>query len=250
MFRSFIYLDEDKMYTYMRQIKVKSLFSPSEMKQKKSASLSVMAGPLAVTGEAETNTSGNYEQDVSIDYDHFELALSQMEGEDYFDSVLNAYDFSNMPPMRLARVCSSFHVPEEFDMINMTERFKPMLMEQIPTNSTSEQLALEDFIGKASADIPILFELDNITVACKLNAKYLWEEYASLEDYAEQDVYMLIKIVGVVRKKRIVIFDPYKDFIHAPRAFRRQTTVGNANGMNKIEIDGPVLKAEVIAIYK
>ena len=88
-------------------------------------------------------------------------------------------------------------------------------------------------------------------ISGKLNAKYLLEDYAVLEDYAEQDVFILCKVVGVIRKTEVEIFDPLKDFIRLPRAMRRSLEKdASTAGLEKIKIQGPVLKVEVIAIYK
>lgn len=126
-----------------------------------------------------------------------------------------------------------------------------MFIGQIETESDSEQEALETFLGKASADIPIIVDYDDIMISGKLNAKYLLEDYAVLEDYAEQDVFILCKVVGVIRKTEVEIFDPLKDFIRLPRAMRRSLEKdASTAGLEKIKIQGPVLKVEVIAIYK
>ena len=127
----------------------------------------------------------------------------------------------------------------------------PMLMGQIETKSTGEYEALEGILGKASADIPFVIELDDVTVSGRLNAKYLHEEYSTLEEYADQDVYMLCKVIGMVRRNTVEIFDPLKDFVRLPRSLRRQIiTDDNSLGIDKISVEGPVLKVEVIAIYK
>ena len=232
MFRSFIYLDEDKLYTYKRQIDGKNDVQPKAVSQKKTAGFSAAVSGFGLNGATETSIDGEFEKDVSFDYDRFELDLSRLEGEDYFDCVLNAeYDLT--------------------DAVNLIDQFMPMLMGQIETKSAGEQEALEGILGKASADIPFIIECDDVTISGKLNAKYLREEYASLEDYADQDVYMLCKVVGMVRKDMVEIFDPLKDFIRLPRTMRRQMTAnGKSVGLDKISIEGPVLKVEVIAIYK
>lgn len=252
MFRSFIYLDEDKLYTYKRQIDGKNTAQPKAVSQKKSAGFSAAMSGFGVNGAMETSIDGEFERDVSFDYDHFELNLAKLEGEDYFDCVLNdEYDLTTIPAMKLLRICSGFEIPEAFDVINLIDQFKPMLMGQIETKSAGEQEALEGFLGNASADIPFVIECDDVTISGKLNAKYLCEEHASLEDYADQDVYILCKVVGMVRKDTVEIFDPLKDFIRLPRAMRRQMTAnGNPVELDKISVEGPVLKVEVIAIYK
>lgn len=252
MFRSFIYLDEDKLYTYKRQIDGKNLPQPKSISKKKTAGFSAGANVFGLNGAMETSVDGEYQRDVSFDYDCFEHELSKLDGDDYFDCVLNGeYDLRTVPAMSLVRICSGFEIPESFDAINLMNSFLPMLMGQIETKTAGEQEALEAFLGNASADIPFVIELDDVTVSGKLNAKCLCEEYANLEDYAEQDVYLLCKVVGMVRKDMVEIFDPMKDFIRLPRATRRQMeSNGSDTGLQKIQVEGPVLKVEVVAIYK
>ena len=108
---------------------------------------------------------------------------------------------------------------------------------------------MEAFLGKASADIPIVMGDDELTIASKLSMGNLEEEYAELEEYNEQEVYMLCKVVGIMQKDKVEIFNPLKDFIKLPRAVRRGMD-SDTQGMETILVDGPVLKVEVIAIYK
>ena len=252
MFRSFIYLDEDKLYTYKRQIDGENIAQPKAIFKKKTAGFSAGVNGFGVNGATETSIDGEFEKDVSFDYDCFELDLSRLEGEDYFDCVLNGdYDLTTIPSMKLVRICRGFEIPEEFDAVNLLDQFMPMLMGQIETKSAGEQEALESILGKASADIPFVIEYDDFTISGKLNAKYLREEYTNLEDYIDQEAYLLCKVVGMVRKDIVEIFDPLKDFIRLSRVMRRQMTGSETSiGLDKISVEGPVLKVEVIAIYK
>lgn len=250
MFRSFIYLDTDKMYTYKRQIDG-SCKQSTAMTQKHSAGLAATIKNISLNAATETNITHEFINDISIDYDHFEIDLTAMDGSDYFDCAVSDYDMLTIPAMKIIRLCNGFTIPEAFDVVNLIDIFKPMLMGGIETSSSGERAALESILGKASADIPILIECDDITVSGKLNAKYLLEEYASLEEYADQDVYLLCKVVGVARKDNVVFFDPLKDFIRLPRMARRQMEQdGESMGMEKISVPGPILKVEIIAIYK
>lgn len=60
---------------------------------------------------------------------------------------------------------------------------------------------------------------------------------------------MLCKVVGKMQKSQFEIFNPLKDFIKLPRAARRSMD-SNSGEVEPIIINGPVLKVEVIAIYK
>lgn len=253
MFRSFIYLDEDKLYTYKRQIEGKNNPQPKAVSQKKTAGFSAGMSGFGLNGATETSIDSEYAKDVSFDYDRFELDLSNLDGEDYFDCVLNDdYDPTTIPSMKLMRLCSGFEVPEGFDLINIADKFMPLLMGQVATKTESEQEILTAVLSRASADIPIVIDCGDFKIAAKLNAKFLQEEYSALEEYEEQEVYLLCKVVGMMRKNQVEIFDPMKDFIHLPRQARRNvdTTKANTTGIQKIVIDGPILKVEVIAIYK
>lgn len=252
MFRSFIYLDEEKLYTYKRQNDGHNSPQPKAISKRNTAGFTACIKGIGVNGATETNIDGEFEKDISFDYDRFELDLAALEGEDYFDFVLNGdYDITTIPAMKLMRICSSFEIPEAFDAVNLIDQFKPMLIGQIETKTAGEQVAVEGVLGKASADIPFVIECDEVAISGKLNSKYLLEEYANLEEYSDQDVYMLCKVVGMIRKGIVEIFDPLKDFIRLPRTMRRQmASNGSSVGIETISVEGPVLKVEVIAIYK
>ena len=109
---------------------------------------------------------------------------------------------------------------------------------------------MEAFLGKASADIPILIYEDEIIISGRLSTENLRETYAELEEYSEQTVFILCKVIGVVDKERVEIFNPLKDFIKLPRAIRRGMGESSKDGLEIIMVDGPVLKVEIIGIYK
>lgn len=55
MFRSFIYLDEDKLYTYKRQIDGKNDVQPKAVSQKKTAGFSAAVSGFGLNGATETS---------------------------------------------------------------------------------------------------------------------------------------------------------------------------------------------------
>lgn len=108
---------------------------------------------------------------------------------------------------------------------------------------------MEAFLGKAAADIPIVTECGEFILSGKLSTLSLVEEYEQLEDYAEEEVYILCRVVGKIQKEKVEIFNLRRDFIKLPRAVRRGADINN-DELQSIIIDGPVLKIEVLAIYK
>lgn len=204
---------------------------------------------LGVNAGTETEEKREFVKDITKDYDRFEKKLDELGGTEYFDLVLEDYDLNTVPNMSIVRLNGSFEIPEQFDMFNLAQNFMPLLKSQIQTSSQDEKELMETFLGNASADIPIVMESEELIVSSKLSTSFLEEEYAQLEEYSEQEVYMLCKVVGKMQKNQVEIFDPLKDFIKLPRAVRRSMDF-NSGGVEPIIIDGPVLKVEVIAIYK
>ena len=249
MFRSFIYLDQEKMYSYLRQIDVDYAYQPVELSKKKTRGGSFGTDVLGVNAGIEIEEKREVTKDVIKDYDQFEKKLEELSGSEYFDLVLDDYDINTVPRMSIIRVNGSFEIPKEFDMFNVAQKFMPLITSQIETTSDNERELMEAFLGKASADIPIVMEDDELTIASKLSMGNLEEEYAELEEYNEQEVYMLCKVVGIMQKDKVEIFNPLKDFIKLPRAVRRGMD-SDTQSMETILVDGPVLKVEVIAIYK
>jgi len=250
MFRSFIYLDSKKMYSYFRQID--SLYVNNVKKtisKKKTRTGSLEIGPVGLNSGVETKEQMEVTEDIANDYNVFEKKLEALQGEEYFDFVLNDYDIKTVPNMSIIRLNGSIEIPEQFDIFNMAQNFMPLIMNQIETDSNDEKELMEAFFGKASADIPIVMDDEEISVAGKLNISYLEEEYAELEEYIEQEVYILCKVIGKINREKVEIFNPLKDFIKLPRAIRRSMD-SDSEGLESIEIEGPVLKVEIIAIYK
>ena len=249
MFRSFIYLNEEKMYSYLRQIDKEFANQPTEVSKRKTREGTIGNGLLGVNAGTETEEKRELVKDITKDYDRFEKKLDELDGTEYFDLVLKDYDLNTVPNMSIIRVNGSFEIPEQFDMFNLAQNFMPLFKSQIQTSSQDEKELMETFLGNASADIPIVMESDDLIVSSKLSTSFLEEEYAQLEEYSEQEIYMLCKVVGKMQKKQVEIFNPLKDFIKFPRAVRRGMDSSNKE-LEPIIIDGPVLKVEVIAIYK
>lgn len=252
MFRTFIYVDKEKLYSYMRQTGVVSLSEPKSGASKGQVSATIPFANLA--GSYEKRIDVEYVKDLGVDFDHFECALAKRLGDDYFDFVMSSnYDINTVPSMSILRFNSPFSIPEKFDIINVTEQLRPILLETLGADIEKKQdkELLEYYLGNASADIPIIMDLEDIRVSANLHTSNLLERYTELEEYEEQNVHVLCKVIGRRTTDTVQIFDPLKDFIHLNRAMRRSKGFNDDNkAFDKISIEGPVLKVEVIAMYK
>ena len=65
MFRSFIYLDEDKLYTYKRQIDGKNDIQPKAVSRKKTAGFSAAISGFGLNRTTETNVNGEFEKTLT-----------------------------------------------------------------------------------------------------------------------------------------------------------------------------------------
>ena len=186
------------------------------------------------------------------EYDNFEKALEDLDGEEYFDCVLKDYDISTVSAMNLARLSGCITIPESFDVVNLIGLFKPLLLKMVDDRIEDDKVeSVRNILSSAKADIPIIIEDNDIAIVSKLKSNFLREDIESLEDYAEQEVFLLCKVIGRIDTKNIEIFDPLKDFIKLPRQARKAVEKDMAKtNLKKIYVEGPVLRAEIIAIYK
>lgn len=252
MFRSFIYLDENKLYNYKRLIEG-NCTQAKTVNQKKTKSASAGISKASFSYSNEENRVTEIEKDPFWDYDRFELALNDLSEQDFFDFVMNedSYDILSVPAMKILKLASTIEIPEEFDVLQLLDSFKPYLIDSvIETKSSNDQQILNSVFGNAKADIPIILDCDGLSVVGRLNTEHLLEDYTMLEDYTEQDVTALCKVVGVSKQERVPIFNPLKDFIKLNRAMRRSGNFDSVEGLDPIVIDGPVVKVEIIALYK
>ena len=252
MFRSFIYLDEDKLYAYKKLID-NGIVHPSSISSKKTKSASAGTKNASVSYVNEEETVIDVEKDPFGDYDRFELALAELEGEDFFDLVMNEdqYHLLSMPQMKIIKLMGTIEVPEEFDLLNLIESYKPLLIESMIGNDADDgTLFAKAVFSNTTADIPIVVDYGDVTVVGRLNTKWLCEDYTALEEYSEQEVVLLCKVIGINSRDRVTIFNPLKDFIKLNRAMRRSGTFESGQGFDPITVSGPVIKVEFIALYK
>ncbi|CAM4015345.1 DUF6414 family protein [Saccharibacillus endophyticus] len=253
MFRSFIYVNTEKVYEYYSlldpSIKEKAISKEKSTTNKAEISKS----PIGFEHSKTETMKSEVSQYFLLDYNNFERALTKLNGENYFDLVDsdNDYDISTIPQSSIGKIQNNFCVPEEFDYIELTNLFKPLLKQSLNIEE-SEQELYDAFLGDTKADIPILIKHEDSTVFGTLDTRYLNEPYNQLEEYTTDEVTILFKAVSHNSSDKIKIFDPFKDFIKFNRAMRRSMDIESSytKEFSPIIVDGPVVKVEILAIYK
>lgn len=71
-----------------------------------------------------------------------------------------------------------------------------------------------------------------------------------LKNIVSKRLFFLCRVEGFSNKKDVTIFNPARDFIKLNRTVRRAAKLEDNEELNPIIIEGPVLKVEVIAVYK
>lgn len=251
MFRSFIYLDEEKVNSYKSILENSLSSSTKSISRTKRKSVGVGTKDTINAQYSDEKTYiEEIKEDYSFAYNEFEELLIKHESEDFFDFVINGdtYDLSTLPSMSIIKIKGYMEIPESFDMLNVIEQFKPYLLSSLDDEENGD--IIKKVFDNTSADIPVLIDSGGILISGKLNTNYLKEEYTSLEDYEEQEVVFLCKVEGMVNREQVTIFNPARDFIKLNRAMRRAANFESDETLVPIMVDGPILKVEIIAVYK
>lgn len=246
-FRTFLYLDSEKVAVYSSIIHAPA----GQAASRKSLMGTLNVGVAKVKGSIESSEPGTFEINPAVLYDAFELALQERAKDDFFDCTYNDIDISTLPQMSIARCEGSIEIPENFDMFAMISEYLPHLsslgIASLDGDPATNEFALS-FFKKTNADIPILIRGNDILVASKLKSNsFVDANYQTLEDFEDEELFVLFKVHSIARKESTVIFDPAKDFLKLNRSLRR--SMKNTDGLEPITVNEPVLKAEIIAIY-
>lgn len=242
MFRNFIYLNEDALRSYADQLEI----GKGKMAAKK-INIGAKAGPVKADAEFEP-----HERSASLAslYNEFEKAL-ESQTDEYFDFLTGNPDPSTLPPMSIVRFRGTAEVPESFDVIATMRQYTPMLddagMLELKDSGVPKKFLLNLF-AKKDACAPLVMEGLGITVFSKIEmARFSNDDMSLLEELESEEVVFLFKVLSYCGGEQVVVYDPLRDFMKLGRAARRG--MKRTSGLEEIEIVGPVIKGELIAIY-
>lgn len=253
MFRSFIYVNTEKVYEYysLLDASIKEKITTKEKSITNKTGFS--KAPIGFERSKTETMKSEVSQYFLYDYNKFEKELMKLlDGEYYFDLIENGkYDISTLPQASIGKIQNNFYVPEGFDYIELTNLYKPLLKSSLNIEE-SEQGLYDAFLADTKADIPILMEYEDRRIFGTLDTRYLNESYNQLEEYETDEVTVLFKVVSHKLSESVKIFDPFKDFIKLNRAMRRRVDLKDSytEEFSPIIVNGPIVKVEILAIYK
>lgn len=254
MFRTLIYFDNKKITEYKslierkKAVAVKSVKISNEKVGK--AHVSILSGGIAGKSELDGEILDNY----LLDCEEFENLL--IDRDDYYDFTDASFDIETVPRSSIIRFDCTFNIPSEFDILDLINQFKPMLVNSIDTKSDEESEMIRALLGKESTKIPIFIEneqdFSNRLGFAKINSNYLCCDINSLEDFENETVTIIAKYISKkdVNNTPVVIYDVMKDLFSMGRAIRRQLPSSQIDGINNISISENFMTLEVLAIYQ
>lgn len=215
------------------------------------AKVSVLSGGINGSNEME----GEILENLILDCNEFEELLESNSKDNYFDFLASDCDAETISRTSIIRFEGDFRIPTEFDMMDLINKFKPMLTSSMNLQNVQEEEIFNSIFTKESTKIPAFLDCDYFEKRvgfAKLNSNNLCYELEHLEDFEDEDVTIIAKVLSRknVTDKPIVVFDVMKDLFSLSRGIRRQIGEQEIEGIQSIRSDKNILILEILAIYQ
>lgn len=189
----------------------------------------------------------------NILYDCFEFEKKLVGRDDFYDFTQSSdYDITTVPRGCIVKVDSFAYVPEGFDMMQLIDRFKPLVMDTVETDAmdNSSKVALRTFLGSAKATkIPLVLEAEESLLVAKINQENLLCEYEEIEEWEEEQITILARVSSGTIKPSKAYYDPLKDFMSLNRMMRK--SIGDRGDVLKqLFLDQEYRSIDILAVYR
>lgn len=266
MLKDFIYFNEDLINKYGCQVSDDFMYEFDKIKVGNTKGGGFSGGFKGLVSlDANTGGSkeleGNIIKNVSTIYSKFEGALNERRGEVYFDFLdmkeTDFYDDLTLVGRNLVTVEGKFMIPNDFDIMDITQQYKHMILEEsLMDTSEEDEFIKKVFIDQEHIIVPIKLKLGDheVNAFSKIRTDFLLTEYDDIDEYENEDLVFTFKSNGfkkVIKPK--IVYDVNKDFIKYPRAIRREfikEKKSSIDGFNNIYMEEDYLDIEIITIYK
>lgn len=250
IFGNVIYYDDKKISEYcsvilgQQSLKVKEC----EVLSDKSAKLDLrfIGGDL----KGSKKYTAEVQESLLYNCDNFEKLLN--DRDDFFDFTTQTPDIKTIGRGSIIKFNGYMFVPQEFDITQTIDKFKPFLMDSISSEivDKTEQKLFKTFFESTDTKIPITLELEEALMCSKLISSNMLIEYENLEEFEELEITIIARITSTsLVGKNKPFFDPLKDFMKLNRSLRRSISE-RTEGLYEIYAGQDYKTIEVIAIYQ
>lgn len=252
-FRDYLYLDENRINKYYKQI---GGIIPDKDKELIEKNLELDAGGGMKFAKANGNHTKTKQVEINRTYEVedilqlFEAELVKHNMVNFFDLDDCNVDINTVPKGSIIKFEGKLEVPHEFDeidfiktIINHPSTSDQFMKDIVSSNPSDEELF--KLLLKDGREIPVYFDLDELALYSNIKSENLNIEYEEFENYIDDEVTIIAKVEKNDNKEKIKIYDKYKDLFKINRAMRRE--IDGADG--DIYIDGPGKRISIIAIY-
>jgi hypothetical protein len=255
LFKNLIYFDSKKVAEYKAVLEGKKNVAIKSVKvtsgKSANAKVPIISGGINESNEME----GEIVDNQILDCNEFEELLESKSRDNYFDFLQNEFDIETIARTAIVRFEGDFRIPSEFDMMDLINKFKPMLVSSMNLKSSQEEEIFNKIFDKESTKIPAFFECRSFEERvgfAKLNSNNLCYELEHLEDFEDEEVIIIAKVISRknITNKPIVVFDIMKDLFSLSRGLRRQMGEQDIEGMQSIKANKNIIILEVLAIYQ
>ena len=152
----------------------------------------------------------------------------------------------------IIKLDSYLEIPEGFDIMQLIDRFKPLIMNSFDTEEMDQtgKEALKVFLGNAKATkIPLVIDNDEYLLSSKINQEYLISDYEDLEEFEDEQVTILARMASGIIKEDRPYYDPLKDFISLNRMMRKSIKDRGAE-LQPLMLDRKYRQIDILAIYR
>jgi len=174
------------------------------------------------------------------------------EFQESLDFTTKEFDIQTIGRGNIIKFNGYMFVPQEFDITQTIQRFKPFLMDSISSeivNETEKQV-FKTFFESTDTKIPIILELDDALMCSKLISPNMLIEYEDLEEFEELEITIVARVTSTsLVGKNKPFYDPLKDFMKLNRSLRRSIDE-RTEGLYEIYTDQDYKTIEVLAIYQ
>jgi len=206
----------------------------------------------AISADAKSSKKYTAKIVESMLYDCYEFEEMLSGRDDYFDfTQADGYDLATVQKGSIVKIDTFLEIPDGFDVLQLIERFKPLFMNRLETNTmeSSSKEVIKMFFDSAKASrIPIIADTGDGLLCAKINQDYLISEYNEFEDMDEQ-VTILARISSGIIKSSKPFYDPLKDFISMNRSMRRSMD-DRGEELAALMVDREYRQIDILAIYR